>query len=174
MVVRFVFNLYTDCYKMNKLLLSAIITLSIIAGWTVYYVFLYPYIHPNKNPEVCINHSCFEVDIAKDAQSRAKGLMFVESMPSDKWMLFVFETSDTYNFWMKNTLIPLDMIWINEEKKITYIKHAAQPCPATAQTCEVYGPSDSKDAALYVLEINTGLAEKYGFKIGEGVEIRRQ
>ena len=56
------------------------------------------------------------------------GLMFRENMDSDRGMLFIFEKEGEYPFWMKNTLIPLDIIWINKDKEVVFISENAQPC----------------------------------------------
>src|SRR6186997_532155 len=61
-----------------------------------------------------------EAELAYTDANRARGLMFRESMPSDAGMLFLFPSMDIYNFWMKNTLIPLDILWLNERKEIVF------------------------------------------------------
>ncbi|MDP2909631.1 MAG: DUF192 domain-containing protein, partial [bacterium] len=85
-----------------------------------------------------------------------------ESLEEDAGMLFVFDKEDFYSFWMKNTLMPLDMIWINENNKIVYIQKNARPCET--EKCQNYA---TPEKAKYVLEINAGLADKYGIKIGD-------
>ncbi len=106
-------------------------------------------------PQICSKSICFEVEIATTPTERQQGLMYRESMPELSGMLFVFERSDIYNFWMKNTLIPLDMIWINKDLNVVRVL-TAQPC--TTDTCPTYTPERE---ALYTLEINAGLAAKY-------------
>ena len=81
--------------------------------------------------------------------------MFRESMEERDGMLFVFETSDIYNFRMKNTLIPLDMLRIDEQFHVVKIM-TAQPC--TTDQCPTYQPGKE---AKYVLEINAGQAAKH-------------
>ncbi|MEI6426739.1 MAG: DUF192 domain-containing protein, partial [Candidatus Absconditabacteria bacterium] len=80
-------------------------------------------------------------------------------------MLFKFDKEDTYIFRMKNTLIPLDMIRINKQHEIIDIKHAT---PCTTEICATYEP---QGPASYVLEINEGLTDKRGIKIGEKVHM---
>ena len=113
----------------------------------------------NNNPEVCILKVCFNIEIVKTQEERAKGLMYRTFLPQDKGMLFIFSEEGIYPFWMKNTLIPLDIIWISSENKIVYINHNTPPC--TLEPCASYSPNKN---ALYVLEINAGLAEKHNFK----------
>ncbi|HBB03890.1 TPA: hypothetical protein DCZ39_03240 [Patescibacteria group bacterium] len=77
------------------------------------------------------------------------------SMPEDSGMIFVFPKPGIYNFWMKDTLIPLDMIWIDEQFKVVRIL-TAEACKANP--CTIYKPERE---AKYVLEINASLAAKY-------------
>jgi uncharacterized membrane protein (UPF0127 family) len=90
-----------------------------------------------------------------------------EYLAQDSGMLFIFKKEGIYNFWMKNTLIPLDIIWINENNKIIFIKENAEPCKV--EQCETFG-SDEK--AKYILEINGGLTEKMGLRVGDEVECK--
>ncbi len=115
-----------------------------------------------KISQVCFKDSCFKVKTAETAAERSKGLMEVEQLEEDRGMLFIFDHSGVYAFWMKNTLIPLDMVWLDKDKKIVFIKHNAQPCKK--EPCESFSPGKE---AKYVLEINGGLAEKLGLEIGE-------
>ena len=87
--------------------------------------------------------------------------MFRESMNLDKGMLFIFDEEKEHPFWMKNTLIPLDIIWINQDREIVFIEKNAQPCP---EKCKIIIPSKK---AKYVLEINGGLADKIGIELGK-------
>ncbi|MEA2098258.1 MAG: DUF192 domain-containing protein [Patescibacteria group bacterium] len=117
--------------------------------------------------QACIKNKCFKVETAVTAQEQKMGLMNREFLALDSGMLFVFEKEDIHNFWMKNTLIPLDIIWIDKDNKVIFIKENAEPCKT--EKCELFEP-DKK--SKYVLEINGGLAEKIGFKIGDEVEYR--
>ncbi len=120
----------------------------------------------DKN-EICINETCFEIEIRDDDEERAEGLMNREKLDNNKGMLFVFDGSSKYSFWMKNTLIPLDIIWINENLEIAWIAENVNPCEE--DPCPSYIPQDQ---AKYVLEINGGLSEKYGFKVDDKVELK--
>ena len=116
----------------------------------------------NQNPanfsSVEIGEQKFEVEIANTNESRQKGLMFRESLEKNKGMLFVFDYEEKHSFWMKNTLLPLDIIWISKDKKIVDIQ-AMQPC--TEDPCKSYQPiANSK----YVLEVGAGIF--YG-KLGD-------
>ena len=91
--------------------------------------------------------------------------MFRESLPENSGMLFIFPDSSPRSFWMKNTLIPLDMIWIDESKKIVGITENVQPCKA--DPCPSY---PSGKPVKYVLEVNAGFAERKGIKENDSVE----
>lgn len=124
---------------------------------------------PNHSPEdgqVCIKDMCFSVEISETQAQIEYGLMNRNHLDTDKGMLFVFETEGDYPFWMKNTLIPLDIIWINSNQSIVYIKKNAQPC--TSGYCPSIDPGKN---AKYVLEINGGLSDKYGIKVGDKANI---
>lgn len=88
------------------------------------------------HPEVCIDTHCVHVSIADTNESRQKGLMFVKQMNDGSGMIFIFDSQSFYPFWMKNTLIPLDMIRINSKKQIVDIQTAI---PCTTENCRTYG-----------------------------------
>lgn len=104
----------------------------------------------------------FTVEVADDGAERAQGLMFRESMPRSAGMLFVYEAPQRASFWMKNTLIPLDMIFADETGRVTRVHSNAVPHDTT--------PIDGGTDVRFVLEINGGLAARIG--IGEGAELR--
>jgi len=112
-----------------------------------------------------INGKKFKVEIADDDWETREGLSGREKLREDGGMLFVFPKSDYYGFWMKDMKFPIDIIWI-DGGKITDIKQKA-PVPA-ANSLEKY---ITVVPARYVLEINSGLVEKYGFKIGDKVKL---
>lgn len=120
----------------------------------------------NQVQEACIQDICFKIEIADTKEKRQLWLMHRKSLPEDKGMLFVFEQYGMYSFWMKNTLIPLDMIWLDNKQTIIDIKEA-EPC--TQDPCPTYNP---QWYASYVLELNQGISKKYWFKIGDKVEIK--
>ena len=119
-----------------------------------------------KHPQVCFKQNCFDVEIANTDIRRAQGLMGINSLDENKGMLFVFNKEDNYSFWMKNTLIPLDIIWMDKGGKVIFIKENAQPC--TNDNCP-YIISDTK--AKYVLEINAGKAGEINLKTGDNLDI---
>jgi uncharacterized protein len=116
--------------------------------------------------KVCHKDTCFTVETSKTNQERQKWLMYRESMPKNRWMIFVFEEDKIHSFWMKNTLIPLDIIRIDSKHHIVDIQ-TAKPCKTTV--CPNYIP---KWNASYVLEINAWLAEKENIKIWDILELK--
>lgn len=90
--------------------------------------------------------------------------MWRKHLDSDKGMLFVYKEQGVYPFWMKNTFIPLDIIWIDDKKKITAIFSNVKPCDE--DYCPVINP---KVKAQYVLEVNANTVSDNGFYIGQEV-----
>lgn len=103
----------------------------------------------------------FRVQAADTESTRRTGLMFRADMPANEGMIFLFEKQQPLTFWMKNTLIPLDMIFFDQDWKIVSIQKNAQPCKA--DPCLLY---PSEGPAKFVLEINGGLSDKLGIKEG--------
>ncbi|MCC6000778.1 MAG: DUF192 domain-containing protein [Pararhodobacter sp.] len=104
----------------------------------------------------------FAVELADDPQSRAQGLMFRETLPRSAGMLFIFDRPDRAVFWMENTLIPLDMLFIDPSGVVRHIHRQARPLDRT--------PIDGGENVLMVLEINGGLSDRLG--INTGSELR--
>ena len=100
----------------------------------------------------------FEIDIADDDLERAQGLMHVEEMATLKGMLFIYDAPLHARFWMKNTLIPLDMLFADETGRIMRIHENATPLSEDT--------IDGGQDILYVLEINGGLADQFGIEEG--------
>ena len=122
-----------------------------------------PLAYSQSRPKrVCFKENCFSVELALTPEERAYGLMFREHLNKDEGMLFVYEEERKYSFWMKNTVIPLDMIWINNDKEVVFIAKNVQPC--RQDSCPVIYP-DRK--ALYVLELNAGLSDDINLKVGD-------
>ena len=104
-----------------------------------------------------------KVEIADDLNERAKGLMFREDLGENEGMFFIFGDVAERNFWMKNTLIPLDIIFICDDFKIVNIEEA-EPCEE--DPCKNYF---SKGGAKYVLEVNKRFSERNNIDVGDRV-----
>lgn len=103
----------------------------------------------------------YQAELADTDKERARGLMWREQMGESEGMLFLFPKEEQLRFWMKNTLIPLDMIFIRADRTILGVVENAQPKTETLRF--IPGPSQ------FVLEINGGLAKKKGIKAGQKV-----
>ena len=103
----------------------------------------------------------FAVEVADSPAKRELGLQYRRELAPDRGMIFLFPSESEQTFWMKNTPIPLDMIFIGRDLKIVGI--VEQAVPFTLDPRSVGAPSQ------YVLEINGGLSKKYGFKTGDKV-----
>jgi YVTN family beta-propeller protein len=102
------------------------------------------------------------VEVPDDREEFARGLMFRNHLPWNAGMLFAFNEEEPRRFWMKNTLIPLDMIFLDSSFKIIDIKENVPPCKQ--EDCPTY---PSREPAQYVLEVNSGFAQEKGVKIGD-------
>jgi uncharacterized protein len=103
-----------------------------------------------------------EIEIADTEEERRQGLMYRATMEDTQGMLFVFPTSEPQSFWMKNTLISLDLLFVNEKKEIVTIQKYAQP--KSESSIPSYKP------AKYVIEVNAGFCDRYQIKEGDNVK----
>ncbi|MCR9177156.1 MAG: DUF192 domain-containing protein [Alphaproteobacteria bacterium] len=101
----------------------------------------------------------FQVEVADEPEERRVGLMHREEMARDEGMLFAFSRTEIIRMWMQNTILPLDMIFANREGRIVHIHENAVPF----STAEI----NSRRRALYVLEVNAGVAEALGLAPGD-------
>jgi uncharacterized membrane protein (UPF0127 family) len=115
-----------------------------------------PRVHLGQ-PESAVN-----VALARTPAERARGLMYVQNLPVDDGMLFIFESDEIQSFWMRNTLIPLDMIFIRSDLVVVGVVHNATPMTDT--------PRGVDKPSRYVLEVNGGWAAAHG--VGEGSTVR--
>lgn len=105
-----------------------------------------------------------KVDLATTPVERSRGLSGREGLISGTGMFFVFEISGQYGFWMKDMLFPIDIIWINQEKKIIHIEKNLSP--DTYPTIFT-----SEQDAKYVLEVPAGFSDQQKIKVGNSLEI---
>jgi hypothetical protein len=105
-----------------------------------------------------------QVELADTPQKRSRGLMFRERLAPNAGMLFVFEDAGEWSFWMKDTKVALDILWIGPDKRIVYIEENVPVCPK--DPCPEYKPS--KDA-LYALELPAGSVKRE--KLAKGMKL---
>lgn len=103
----------------------------------------------------------FSVEVVDTPETRAQGLMFRESLPRSAGMLFIYDAPTAPSFWMRNTLIPLDMLFIGPDGQVSHIHHNARPRDET--------PIPGGDNVLMVLEINGGTARAIGIDVGSAL-----
>jgi uncharacterized protein len=106
-------------------------------------------------------------EIADTSKKRADGLMYREHLEKNRGMLFTFSQAGPWTFWMKNTKIPLDIIWMDEKKRVVHVERNVPICTRTDDSCPQYRPNDD---ATYVLELAGGAAE--GFRIERGTKLQ--
>lgn len=117
--------------------------------------------------DIAIRDLVTKAEVVQSDASKKKGLSGRESLEIDQGMLFVFNRSGIYPFWMKDMKFAIDIIWIDENKKIVYIAENAPPEPGKKDS-ELfrYVP---KNNSQYVLEINAGLSKLHNIQIGDAV-----
>lgn len=115
----------------------------------------------SKKTEVTIGNKVYEVEIADTKTKREQGLMYRTDLALNQGMLFKFENSAKHRFWMKNTPLPLDIIWLNDRREVVdYL--TAEPCKT--DPCDIFTPVAK---AKYVIELN---ADEFRGYIGDKIE----
>jgi uncharacterized protein len=109
-----------------------------------------------------------ELELARTNVQQQTGLMFRNSMPIDHGMAFLFDPPRPTHFWMRNTLIPLDMLFVSQGK-IAYIAANVPPCKTPG--CPTYGPPDFNTLIDTVIELNAGMAQKLQIKTGDPAKV---
>lgn len=154
------------------------IFLEILLAVTAVIIIIYLFFHsigflaapvPSQNlptSSVCLEENCFQVELATTEVQRDRGLMYRTELDKDKGMLFIFDDEGIYPFWMKNTLIPLDIIWIDSSSKVVFISQNVQPCKTLI--CPTVAPQAK---VKYVLEVNAGICGQIGLKLGDQIQI---
>jgi uncharacterized membrane protein (UPF0127 family) len=104
----------------------------------------------------------FTLEVADTDAKRERGLMFRDSMPADHGMIFVFDNADKYGFWMKNTLIPLDILFLDESAKVVDIRTMQ---PHDENSTIPVAP------ALFTIELNAGTAKNIGIATGDQIPL---
>ncbi|MCZ8319467.1 MAG: DUF192 domain-containing protein [Lysobacteraceae bacterium] len=107
----------------------------------------------------------FTVEVADDFNERARGLMYREHLAPDAGMLFVHEREEPLAYWMKNTRIPLDILYFDRKRRFVSMQAGVPPCSA-GDACPSY---PSTGPAKYVLELNAGRADGLGLQPGDEI-----
>lgn len=125
-------------------------------------IFLFKNYEQKKSPQLTINDTQISIEIAQTNEQKQRGLCCRDNLPVNSGMLFIYETEGNYRFWMKDTRIPLDIIWFNSEKKIVHIEENVEPSSYPAS----FG---SPEPAQFVLEVNAGYANAKKIRVGDSV-----
>lgn len=120
----------------------------------------------SRQPWVELNGERYTVEIADDDEERARGLMFRDRMDETHGMLFVHDREEPQAYWMKNTRIPLDILYFDSQRRLVAQQRDVPPCSA-GDACPSY-PSGAP--ARYVLELNAGQAAR--LKLRDGAVLR--
>ena len=115
-----------------------------------------------SEPWVELKGKRYTVELAMDDTARTNGLMFRDHLPDAHGMLFLFEQQQPLAFWMRNTRIPLDILYFDESMRLVSVASGVPPC--TTQRCPSY---PSKAPARFVLELNAGHARRLGLRPGD-------
>ncbi len=116
----------------------------------------------NKNKEFI---SSIDLEFAETAKERAQGLMYRTELAENQGMLFIFPSEEKQSFWMHNTVLSLDMIFVNSKLQIVTIHKNTKPYDDSSYP--------STKPAQYVIEVNAGYTDKFGIKVGDIVVFRR-
>lgn len=128
------------------------------------FLFLTSLIYAEKEfVNACFNQDCFTLEIADTYKQRKQGLMYVNNMHKKNGMLFSWKTEKNRSMWMKNTYIPLDILWLNKELQIVHIHSNARILDLT--------PLTSPSPAQYVIELNAGISSENRILVGDTVSI---
>jgi len=138
--------------------LVALLSLSLIACGAAPPSASAPTPTPVSGPRVVLpSGAVYSVEVARTPEETTQGLMYRESLPERHGMIFTFTDGGAHQFWMKNTMIPLDIIWMDAGGKVMFVSANTPPCKA--DPCPTFGPGTP---APIVLEIAGGLAVKEG------------
>ncbi len=114
------------------------------------------------------NGTKINTETMRDDIELIKGMMFRESIPANRGMLFVHPEENIFHYWMYQTKIPLDIIWMDHDRRIVEMSLDTPPCKATsAKECTNYGGNYK---SKYALEVNAGIAKKNGLKTGDTLD----
>jgi uncharacterized membrane protein (UPF0127 family) len=150
-------------FKTFAVAAALIILLAAFAGY-IFFGFGKPQVA--KKASIRIKDREFKVEIADSTYLRSRGLAGRDFLPEDAGMLFIFGNPDVQTFWMKGMKLPLDIIWLRD-KRIVGIEKNVPPEPGkSVWELKLY---TSPEAVDKVLEIGAGLADRYGFEIGDEV-----
>jgi uncharacterized protein len=126
--------------------------------------------HKYLQTKVTINNFDLTVYLAMTNEQIIKGLVIKDQLKENEGMLFVYQLPAKYTFSMGGMKFPIDIIWLDNARKVIHIEHSLEPCPSDID-CPKFIPSA---AALYVLETIAGFSNRHDFKIGTQIDFHLQ
>lgn len=150
-------------FLVGPLLIVTILALTFFVYQT-YGPAMITYFYGEQKASIFIGDTPITVEVADTPEERAAGLSNVSELPDNQGMLFVFEADGQYRFWMKDTLIPLDIIWIDSDRKIVHIERNVSPSSYPTS----YGPNMP---SRFVLEVNAFFVNTFNIAVGNEVFI---
>jgi hypothetical protein len=156
--------------KKSKNIVFAVIFLAVIIIIVIILISFFSIYSNNEamgKGKVIINNKKISVDIAKTPEQQENGLKGREKLSDGQGMLFVFKEKRYYNFWMDGMKIPIDIIWLDDNKIIDITKNA--PVPTDPKNPAIFRPASEVN---YVLEVRAGYADANNLKIGDSVEFK--
>jgi uncharacterized protein len=126
--------------------------------------------HKYLQTKVTINNFDLTVYLAMTNEQIIKGLVIKDQLKENEGMLFVYQLPAKYTFSMRGMKFPIDIIWLDNARKVIHIEHSLEPCPSDID-CPKYIPSA---AALYVLETIAGFSNRHDVKIGTQIDFHLQ
>lgn len=124
----------------------------------------------SKTPIVSINGHDFVVEVAIDPAIQKKGLSGRDSLPENAGIIFAYPSKNTLTFWMIDMKFNIDLLWINDDKIVAIEKNMLAPAVGTEDKDLLF--YSSPEPVNRVLEINSGLVDKYGLKVGDSLEYK--
>jgi uncharacterized protein len=109
------------------------------------------------------NGTKLRVEVMLRPTDMARGMMFRDSLAPDRGMLFIHGSPGNYPYWMYQVKIPLDIIWLDETRKIVEISENTPPCPPGAKKCPTYG---GRQPALFIVELAAGSVARHNLRVG--------
>ena len=120
---------------------------------------------PDVVPLTLPSGKVLKAEVMVKDEDRAMGLMFRPSLPLDQGMLFVFSESEFHGIWMKNCKFPIDILWLDDQKKVVHLEESVPPCKT--DPCPVYQPLRK---ASFVVELNAGQARREKAVVGASLD----
>lgn len=118
----------------------------------------------NSRPVTLPDRTTVKAEVMMNATDMRRGMMFRDSFPEGRAMLFIHSSPGSYPYWMFQVKMPLDIVWMDKNRRVVEISENSPPCKTKASDCPNYGGNRT---ALYVIELPGGYAKKHGVREGE-------